>query len=312
MPHKLMSMERAKPDTKTIRPFMLAIAGDSAAGKTTLAGGLVEALGEDRSTSICTDDYHRYDRAERKELPFTALNPACNYISIIEQHLQLMATGQPILKPVYNHDTGALDRPRLVEPKEFVIVEGLLPLHTKLMRSCFDVTVYLDPPEEVRTEWKISRDTKTRGYAREQVLAELERREPESEEFIRAQRADADIVVQFAPIEGRDDPPDTPLSATVLLRPTVPHPPMVRIVEDTTAIHLKMMRDDDERPVDALHVHGYAPDADSRQVEQRIWEHIGLDLPMPSHLGALGPGKRSAPLAVTQLILLHHLLSTQR
>ncbi len=87
---------------------------------------------------------------------------------------------------------------------------------------------------------------------------------------------------------------------------------MVRIVEDTTAIHLKMMRDDDERPVDALHVHGYAPEPDTRQVEQRIWQHIGLDQPMPANLGALGPGTRSAPLAVTQLILLHHLLSTQR
>jgi phosphoribulokinase len=311
MPHKFMSIERARPATTTIRPFMLAVAGDSAAGKTTLAGGLVEALGEDRSTSICTDDYHRYDREERRELPFTALHPDCNYVSIIEQHLQLIATGQPILKPVYNHKTGTLDRPRLVEPKEFVIVEGLLPLHTKLMRSCFDVTVYLDPPEPVRTGWKVSRDTGARGYTREQVIAELERREPESEEFIRAQRAEADIVVQFAPIAGRDDPPDTPLSATVLLRPTVPHPPMVRLVEDTTAIHLKMMRDDDGRPVDALHVHGYAPEADSNRVEQRIWENIGMDHPAPPRLGAIGPDKRSAPLAVTQLILLHHLLSSQ-
>ncbi|MEP6697463.1 MAG: phosphoribulokinase, partial [Pseudonocardiales bacterium] len=226
-------------------------------------------------------------------------------------HLQLMATGQPILKPVYNHGTGALDRPTLVEPKEFVIIEGLLPLHTKLMRSCFDVTVYLEPPEDVRTKWKLARDTGARGYTKEQVLAELERREPESEEFIRAQRAAADIVVQFAPIPGRDDPPDTPLSATVLLRPTVAHPPMVRFVEDTSAIHLKMIRDDDERPVDALHVHGYATAAEGDKIERRLWEHIGLEQEMPAHLGELGEGKRSAPLAVTQLILLSHLLSAQ-
>lgn len=311
MPHKQMSMERARPNHAPVRPFMLAIAGDSAAGKTTLAGGLVEALGAERSTSICTDDYHRYDRTERKDLPFTALHPDCNYVGIIEQHLQLIATGQPILKPVYNHETGTLDRPTLVEPKEFVIVEGLLPLHSKLMRSCFDVTVYLDPPEEVRTGWKVSRDTGSRGYTKEQVIAELERREPESEEFIRAQRASADIVVQFAPIPGRDDPPDTPLSATLLLRPTVPHPPMVRFVEDTRAIHIKMMRDDDDRPVDALHVHGYAPQVESAEVEKRIWQHIGLDRAMPDGLGMLGADARSAPLAVTQLILLSHLLSTQ-
>ena len=46
------------------------------------------------------------------------------------------------------------------------------------------------------------------------MLAELERREPESAAFIRPQRQHADIVVRFAPIEGRDDPPGTPLSAS--------------------------------------------------------------------------------------------------
>jgi phosphoribulokinase len=81
------------------RPVLLAIAGDSAAGKTTLTNGLVEALGGDRCVSVCVDDYHRYDRQERKTLPFTALHPDCNYVEIMEQHLQLLATGRPILKP---------------------------------------------------------------------------------------------------------------------------------------------------------------------------------------------------------------------
>lgn len=53
------------------RPVMLAIAGDSASGKTTLTRGLVDALGAERITAICVDDYHRYDRTERKAVPFT-------------------------------------------------------------------------------------------------------------------------------------------------------------------------------------------------------------------------------------------------
>ena len=88
----------------------------------------------------------------------------------MEQHLQLLALGQPILKPVYNHSTGTLERPVLVEPREFVIVEGLLPLHSRLARACFDVTVYLDPPEEIRRAWKIKRDCSQRGYEPAQVL----------------------------------------------------------------------------------------------------------------------------------------------
>ncbi len=308
MPDKLMRMRRASSDR---RPVMLAIAGDSAAGKTTLSRGLARALGEGRATSICVDDYHRYDREERKGLPFTPLHPDGNYIAIMEQHLQLLATGQPILKPVYEHRDGSLARPELVEPGEFVIVEGLLPLHSKLSRACFDVKVYLDPPEEIRREWKISRDTGKRGYTAEQVLAELDRREPESEAFIRPQRGHADIVVRFAPVPGRDDPPGTPLSAELLLRPTIPHPDIAAQIgdDDLRAVHVKLGRDSDGRPVDALHVHGHAPAEESRLVEKAIWNGLQGNEPLPERLGELEPGVRSEPVALTQLLLLAHLLA---
>lgn len=311
MPDKAVKIQRAGPGT---RPVMLAIAGDSAAGKTTLTKGLVEALGPDRITSICVDDYHRYDRVERKSLPFTALHPDCNYISVMEQHLQLLATGQPILKPVYDHGTGELVRPELVEPREFVIVEGLLPLHTKLSRACFDVAVFLDPPEDVRVDWKVQRDTQKRGYTREQVLAELEVREPESAEFIRPQREHADIVVRFAPIASRQDPPGTPLSAELMLRPTIRHPDVSSVVSESgpKTMHLKMIRDADGRPVDALHVHGYVAPEDTKILEKVIWSAMGGEQAPPDVLGRVGPDARSEPLAVTQLLLLYHLLEAAR
>ena len=62
MPDKAMRIARSHPPAAGTRPVMLAIAGDSAAGKTTLARGLVEAIGPERCTSICVDDYHRFDR----------------------------------------------------------------------------------------------------------------------------------------------------------------------------------------------------------------------------------------------------------
>ena len=155
VPDKALRIRRAGVTVPRPRPVMLAIAGDSAAGKTTMTRGLVEALGPERCVSLCTDDYHRYDREERRELPFTALHPDGNHLEIMEQHLQLLATGAPVLKPVYDHATGRLVRPELVEPAEFVIVEGLFPLWSRLSRACFDVTVFLDPPEEIRRGWKV-------------------------------------------------------------------------------------------------------------------------------------------------------------
>ena len=292
------------------RPIMLAIAGDSGTGKTTLTAGLVEALGRDRITSVAADDYHRYDRQERKELPFTPLNPKCNYMDIMDQHFHHLSMGHPILKPVYDHDTGELGRPEYVEPREFVIVEGLLPLHTKVSRACFDITVFLDPPEDIRIAWKLRRDTSKRGYTEEQVREELEKRAPESAEFIQPQRAHADIVVRFAPIEERGESPDDPLSATLLLRPTISHPDLSTILgEDTrAAMHLKLTRDEDGKPVDAVHIHSYADREETRKIEQAIWYELGVDQPVPESLGQLDPDNRDEPLALTQLILLYHLI----
>jgi phosphoribulokinase len=314
MPDKLLRMHRTdQGHAVRDRPVMLAIAGDSASGKTTITAGLVKALGVERCTAVCVDDYHQYDRSERKSLPFTALHPDCNYIDIMEQHLQLLATGHPVLKPVYDHHTGTLARPQYVEPREFVIIEGLLPLHTKLTAACFDVTVYLNPPEAIRRDWKVRRDTVDRGYTPEQVRAELDRREPESERFIRPQRARADIVVRFAPVERRVDPPGTPLSAELLLRPTIRHPDLTTILAGSGgSMHLKLTRDSDGRPVDSLHVHGYAPAEDTQLLEKAIWSGLGGTTELPAVLGDLGEGKRSEPLAVTQLLLLHHLTESAR
>jgi phosphoribulokinase len=314
VPDKSLRMRRAGGGGPAKRPVMLAIAGDSAAGKTTMTRGLVEALGPERCVSLCTDDYHRYDREERKELPFTALHPDCNHLEIMEQHLQLLATGAPVLKPVYDHTTGQLVRPELVEPAEFVIVEGLFPLWSKLSRACFDVTVFLDPPEEIRRGWKVARDTTKRGYTEEKVLAELERREPESEAYIRPQRANADLVVRFAPIEGRDDPDDTPLSATVMMRPTIDHPDLSDVLAPglSRAMHLKLERDGDGRPAESLHVHGYVPREESLAVEKAIWTALGApDTETPECLGRLGDA-RSEPLAIAQLMLLYHLTDAAR
>ena len=307
MPDKELRLQRA--GMRTSRPVMLAIAGDSAAGKTTLTKGLVKALGKERVTAVCVDDYHRYDREERKGLAFTPLHPDCNYMDIMAQHLQLLATGQPILKPVYDHSSGQLVRPELVEPREFVIIEGLLPLHNKLLRACFDVAVYLDPPEDVRIGWKLARDTSKRGYNEDQVRAELARREPESAEHIRTQKPHADIVVRFAPIAGKDLP-GTPLSAELLLRPTIRHPDLSAVLSNShnSAMHLKMLRDEDGRPVDALHIHGYVDRPDTTTLEEAIWEELDLHMPLSSDLGDTGAGVRSEPLAITQLLLLRHML----
>src|SRR5688500_8077933 len=157
-------------------PIILGIVGDSASGKTTLTAGVAQILGEDRCTVLCTDDYHRWDRRERMAKGVSAINPQANYADILEQHLQHLREGAGILKPVYDHRGGSCGRPKYVKPRGLVIAEGLWGYTTPAMRACYDVKIYLDPDEDLRIKWKIHRDTTKRGYKREEVLAQLERR----------------------------------------------------------------------------------------------------------------------------------------
>jgi len=294
------------------KPIMVGVVGDSAAGKTTLTRGIANIFGLDSVTTVCSDDYHRYDREERKNLAITPLNPECNYIGIMEQHLELLAAGEPILKPVYGHAHGTLDRPELVEPREIVIVEGLLGYHTKAMRDCFDVNVYLDPPEDLRRQWKIQRDTSKRNYEVDQVLKDLEKREPDSEAFIRPQREHADIVVRFHPPGASLDIDPTKLDVRLVLRPALPHPYLIEIADKTRVdqyqpIRISLARDYG-KPVDVLEVEGALPPDVSSIVEKVIWEGMQLDEHGLDHaaIGLFQDGtevRRSESLALTQLLL---------
>ncbi|MGH3405087.1 MAG: hypothetical protein ACRDRJ_21665 [Streptosporangiaceae bacterium] len=119
--------------------------------------------------------------------------------------------------------------------------------------------------------------------------------------------------MRFAPVEQRHDPPGTPLSAELLLRPTIRHPDLSGVLSDSgQPMHLKLTRDEDGRPVDALHIHGYVPREESQVLEKAIWADLGDGTDLPGSLGELENGQRSEPLAVTQLLLLYHLLEAAR
>jgi phosphoribulokinase len=307
------------------RPIILGIVGDSAAGKTTLTRGIAQILGEENVTTICTDDYHKYDREQRKELNISALHPDCNYLDIIQQHLSLLRTGQAILKPIYNHSTGTFDPPEYIVPRKFVIVEGLLGYFTPGMRTSYDVKVYLAPPEDLRTSWKVKRDTLKRGYTPEQVMDQLAAREPDSEAFIRPQRQWADVVVSFHPPSDGSQQDDLLLNVRLVLRPTISHPDFTHLLSPEgshlgDAIRLDLDRDMN-KPVDVLQVDGHATAAQVQELERILCNevpYLGQFCSLEGNdrigkvTGTTGEQLQSYPLALTQLLITYHMLKAAR
>ncbi len=290
------------------RPIMLGIVGDSGTGKTTITRGLVRVLGDDQVTHFCTDDYHRYDRRQRAERGITPLHPDCNYLDIMAQHLGHLRADEPILRPVYQHHDGSFGAPLYLRPARFVVTEGLLAFSAPKLHEMFDVRVFLDPPEKLRRRWKVSRDCSRRGYTTDEVLAELDRREPDSEAFIRPQRHYADLVVSFRPGASEDA---EHLDAHLTLRDSLPHPNLAEVIEEGENGLTLIERPGEQELIVAGEI---APER-ALEIEEAIWTrmHFASHL-REQRLGEFTIGTelhRSDSLALVQLLILYHLVTAR-
>jgi phosphoribulokinase len=297
------------------KPVIIGIVGDSGTGKSTMAFGLAEVLGRERTVVICIDDYHKYARAERAKSGITPHDPACNYLDILEQHVALLRAGAPVLKPVYNHNGGTLEPPEYVEPKEFIILEGGLGYTTPALRDAYDVKLYLEPQEQLRLRWKFQRDTTIGGYTVEQVMASLEALNNDSVRYILPQRAFADMVIGFYPPESDPDEIGARLNVAHILRPTLPHLDLTPVLEIGAegGFRLELTRDVDGRPVDVLHILGSLDDKRAERMETKLWQLIPTTRNAAALPGAFRNGEqqicRSHPLALSQLLITHYLMN---
>jgi phosphoribulokinase len=301
-----------------LRPVLLALAGDSASGKSTLSRGIEFVLGVERVGRVCTDDYHRFDRATRAEVGITPLAPEANRMDLMAEHLRALAAGRTVTKPTYDHHTGSFGSDEPVAPGEIVIVEGLLPLADRGVRDVIDVAVFLEPEEELRRRWKLERDVFERGYSPKEVVEELRRREPDVAQHVRPQRDFADVIVRFHRTGSEDE---DHLSARLLLRPTLPFPALREVVGSYRLRGGRggrepvrwSTRTDRRGPLSVLEIDGDCPAGVGVELEEALWSSLHPQERL--HRDRIGvvrhPGRgeeRSEALALAQLLIVSHLV----
>ena len=259
-------------------------------------------------THVCTDDYHRYDRRQRAELGHHAAAP----------RLQLHRHHRPAPRP---------SAPRRADPQARLPPPGRdlrrrrstsSPSASRSSRACSATTrrrcatsttcaSSSNPPEELRRRWKVQRDCSRRGYTTDQVLAELDRREPDSAAYIRPQRRYADMVVSFLPGERRGD--HDQLDAELTLREGLPHPDLSPFIDDGAG-GITLTERGDERP--AAHPGRHRRRARGGRSRRRS----GSGCTSPPTCAASGSASsrsddlhRSESLALVQLLILYHLVT---
>lgn len=182
-----------------ITPFCIGIAGPSCSGKTSIAQKL-KAILPDRVTVFGIDSYYfdlsHLSLAERAHANFD--HPDILDSALLAQHLSDLRHGRSIRQPVYDFSTHSRihSRHELIEPRDFLIVEGLFTLHWPDVREMFDVRVFISAADNTCLDRRKSRDVRERGRTLESILYQYAATvRPGNEQFILPSRAHADLVV---------------------------------------------------------------------------------------------------------------------
>lgn len=132
-------------------PVMVGIAGDSGSGKDTLTQLISDTFGANKVTAVVGDDYHRWPRGHERWQGLTHLNAAASRIHEQQDHALAMYSGESVWKQAYDHHTGYFTAQTEVSPNHIIILQGLHCLSTPEIRSLYDLKIFLDPEEELRS-----------------------------------------------------------------------------------------------------------------------------------------------------------------
>lgn len=179
--------------------LIIGIAGGTGSGKTTVVRSILDSLPREEVAVIPQDCYyndnHHIPLEERLKMNYD--EPAAIEWTLLCKHLQELKEGKTVQMPTYDFITCArLDKTVTVEPREVVVVEGILVLADKPLRDMMDVRVFVDADADERLIRVIHRDCIERGRTPQMVIDRYEETlKPMHELYIEPSKRYADLIV---------------------------------------------------------------------------------------------------------------------
>lgn len=178
---------------------VILIGGGSASGKTYVLKKVLEKLPEDKVAHISIDDYYKdfsvLPFEERAKINFD--HPKAFDWPLMNKQLKELKEGKTIEKPIYDFKIhGRSDKTEIVEPKDIIIIEGIMALVNKDLRALGDLKVFINASREKRLVRRIERDQKERGRSYESIIEQyFATVQPMFEEIIAPSQYYADLII---------------------------------------------------------------------------------------------------------------------
>jgi len=179
-------------------PYIVGVAGGTGSGKSTLAENMIKNFAG-QTLLIRHDNYYR-DQSHLSMDQRVVVNydhPDAFEDEYLIAHLEELRQGRPVWGPLYDFSTHTRQASRqLLEPRELIIVEGILALHHPLLRDMYDLKVFVDTDADIRILRRMTRDLVERGRTMESVVQQyIATVKPMHEQYVEPSKRHADVII---------------------------------------------------------------------------------------------------------------------
>ncbi|MEI5994583.1 uridine kinase [Candidatus Enterococcus mansonii] len=184
---------------KNNQPIVIGVTGGSGSGKTSVSRAIFNHFPNHSIMMLEQDSYYK-DQSHlsfEERLTTNYDHPFAFDTDLLIDHLQQLINYKTIEKPVYDYVAHTRSSDIVVqEPKEVIILEGILILEDVRLRELMDIKLYVDTDDDIRIIRRIKRDMEERGRTLDSVIEQyLTVVKPMYHQFIEPTKRYADVIV---------------------------------------------------------------------------------------------------------------------
>ncbi len=182
------------------RPLIVGITGGTGSGKSTVCKAIIENIPQENIAILEQDAYYKDQThlAFEERLKTNYDHPLAFDNDLLIQHIDELCEGNSVQKPIYDYEihTRKQNQTVTIEPKDIIIVEGIMILEDEKLRDNLDIKIYVDTEDDIRILRRIQRDIKERGRTIDSVIEQyLTTVKPAHDQFIEPYKKYADIII---------------------------------------------------------------------------------------------------------------------
>lgn len=181
------------------KPIIIGVTGGTGSGKTTVTRKIIEEFGDVSLAYIPQDAYYKdQSHLTMDERVLTNYDhPFAFDNDLLSEHIRQLLDGQAVQMPVYDFTQhNRAEETIRVQPKEVIIIEGILIFSDKGLRDLMDIKVFVDTDDDIRIIRRIKRDMAERGRSLDSIIDMYTSIvKPMHEQFIEPTKKFADIII---------------------------------------------------------------------------------------------------------------------